>query len=993
MANYLNADQRESAQHYIPASDTELDEMMKAIGLSKMNDLYQHLPQELLMEEEDLKIPTAMSHDKIRSQVGEMADLNLKASSFLGDGLQDFSEPAVAADVCSIRELTTSYTPYQPERSQGTLNAHWIFQCLLAQITGFEAINASMYDRATTLFESIKCSLNIQKKRSLVVISESIFPGDLEVIQTMVKHTSLSIKICPLSQDGVTDLVALRDILEANRDEVASVVIPQSSHFGLLEPVDELVDLVHSYGALAIAVIDPMQLATGGLKPPAKWGNQGADLLVGEGQHLALRPNFGGPGLGIFGIRYNESTARTIRSTAGRFVGQAKDKEGRSCRVIVLSTREQHIKREKANSNICSNEAFIATLAGASLLSRGEEGFKSMSQRSKVAAHGLFGKLTQIPGLSPAFSGSFYNSFTLQSESDVSELIAAGEQEGLLIGVDVSDRASGRQLLQITCSDRQSDDDLMKLENFFISQFGESKGAQLIEVEIPTNLSREGELGLLKIEPSEVISYYRDLGQQNATPDTGLYPLGSCTMKYNPMINDEMAGLDGFQNAHPQAPESATQGCLKLLHEIQEWFKAITGLPGVTTQPVAGAQGELVGLKMFQAYHTANGDEKRDIVLIPRSAHGTNPATATYAGFETLRGKVSGIVTIEADEYGQVNMDQLRSVTSEYGERICGIMVTNPNTAGLFETEFKEMADLVHGVGGLVYMDGANMNAIAGWVNLDRMGVDAVHNNLHKTWSIPHGGGGPGDAIVAVSEKLVDFLPGIQVIEDSGKYRSVLPPKSMGSIHRHLGNFAHKVRCYTYLLALGRDGIRRMSAVACLSARYLHHRLAPHFPTLPGNTRHPVMHEFILTLSPELFDKIQKGGVPKAQVISSFGKLFLDFGFHAPTVSFPEVYGIMVEPTESFTLAELNRFADAVIAMKDLVEREPTVLVSAPHFTPVGRIDEVSANKSPILSDKLTSLPEVITDRVPLKQLQDMKFSEISEKVLETTSQPVGAGS
>lgn len=993
MTHQLNANQRESALHYIPASDSDLKGMMEALGITDLKELYGHLPQSLMMEESDLKLPTAAPHDEIRKILGGMAELNGRKTSFIGDGLQDFSEPEVAGDICSIRELTTSYTPYQPERSQGTLNAHWIFQCLLAQITGFEAINASMYDRGTTLFEAIKCSLNIQKKRNIVVVSESIYPGDLEVLETMTRHTSLQIKTCPLNSDGVTDLVSLKNILEANAENVASVVIPQSSHFGCLESVDEAVDLVHEFGALVIAVIDPMQLATGGLKPPSLWGTSGADLLVGEGQHLALRPNFGGPGLGIFGIRYNEKTARTIRSTAGRFVGQAKDRFGRSCRVIVLSTREQHIKRERANSNICSNEAFIATLAGASLLSRGEEGFKKMSTRSKEAAQLLYSRLLKIPGLKAGFSGHFYNSFTLECSRSVSDLIENAQKEDLLIGVDVRARSQGRNLLQVTCSDRQTDQDMDRMVDFFEKELGKSESIKADTPDIPKKYLREGVLGLLKIDSTEVIKYYNQLGGQNATPDTALYPLGSCTMKYNPMINDEMAGLDGFQDAHPQAPESSSQGCLKLLFEIQEWFKAITGLPGVTTQPVAGAQGELVGLKMFQAYHASRGDERRNIVLIPRSAHGTNPATATYAGFETLKGKgaPSGIVTIEADEYGQVNMEQLRSVIEEHGDRVCGIMVTNPNTAGLFETEFKEMADLVHGAGGLVYMDGANMNAIAGWVNLDQMGVDAVHNNLHKTWSIPHGGGGPGDAIVAVSDKLVDFLPGVQIQLEGDQYRCIAPEKSMGSIHRHFGNFAHKVRCYTYLLALGRDGIRRMSAVACLSARYLNHRLSSHFPTLPGKTRHPVMHEFILTLSPEIFEKAQKAGVAKAQVIASFGKLFLDFGFHAPTVSFPEVYGIMVEPTESFTLAELNRFADAVIAMKELVEKNPTVLMSAPHFTPVGRIDEVSANKTPVLSETLESLPEVLEDLVPLGDLQKMDFEQIGEKILESNSQLVGA--
>ena len=316
----------------------------------------------------------------------------------------------------------------------------------------------------------------------------------------------------------------------------------------------------------------------------------------------------------------------------------------------------------------------------------------------------------------------------------------------------------------------------------------------------------------------ELVAYYQKLGELNVSPDDGCYPLGSCTMKYNPHVNDWAANLPGFVNAHPQAPAEDAQGCLEVLFEIQEWFKGITGLAAVTTQPLAGAQGELAGLKMMQAYHRARGESGRNVLLIPKSAHGTNFATAAMAGFVAREenGEPAGIVLLEAAPDGRIDLADCEAKIARFGSRLAGVMITNPNTCGLFETDFKRIADDVHAAGGLVYMDGANMNAIAGWVNLAAMGVDALHNNLHKTWTIPHGGGGPGDAIVAVSERLKDFLPGHQIEKRAGKFVAVKAARSIGSFHRHWGNFAHKVRAYAYLLRLGGEGVRRMSAVAVL---------------------------------------------------------------------------------------------------------------------------------------------------------------------------------
>ncbi|MCY4643812.1 MAG: glycine dehydrogenase, partial [Bacteriovoracales bacterium] len=434
------------------------------------------------------------------------------------------------------------------------------------------------------------------------------------------------------------------------------------------------------------------------------------------------------------------------------------------------------------------------------------------------------------------------------------------------------------------------------------------------------------------------------------------------------------ASLPGFTDIPPQAPEADCQGSLRVLYEIQENFKRITGLEGVATQPVAGAQGELMGLKMFQAYHRDRG-EKRDVLLIPRSAHGTNPATATTAGFES-------IVWVEAMDDGLADFDQLQSLVEQYGDRVCGIMMTNPNTSGVFEERFHDISALIHEAGGLVYMDGANMNALASWVNLAKLGVDAVHNNLHKTWAIPHGGGGPGDAIVAVSKALTDYLPGVQVVGRDGVYRTVRPPRSIGSFHRHYGNFAHKVRALTYLKRLGSEGIRLMSGTATLCSRYLCQKLKESYLTLPKDDNRPVMHEFILTLSREEFSAIEKVGIPKAQIIARVGKLFLDYGLHAPTVAFPEPLGLMVEPTESFTKGELDRFVHVSKSIKKLITEHPEVLQTVPHFTPIDRVDETWANRNLCFSGPLDKLPDILENRLGPHELSSMTVEEITERII-----------
>lgn len=980
------ADQREQAPHYIPASETDIRAMLDVVGKERLDDLFDHIPADVRFAEA-ADLPEELGYEELKARLAEIASKNRIGTSFLGDGVPDFVPSPVVAPICDIRNLTTAYTPYQPELSQGTLLAHWIYQCSMARLSGFEAVNASLYDRSTSIYEGICAALRMCRGKSAAIIPETLYPGDLEVLATLSQGTEIELIRVPAdAETGLIDGKALEAAASETADRLAAIVFPQVNTFGLIEDVDSLADFAAERGLKAIAVIDPLLLAPGGLKAPCDFGENGADIIVGEAHHLALAPNFGGPGLGLFGVRFSSKDRNGVRAAPGRFIGKAKDSSGRECRVGVLSTREQHIRKDKATSNICSNQAFIATLVGAALLQRGDAGLGQILIELRGKLESAVAQLTRFEGVELAFPNSIsYHEVTFALSKPTETVLAAASQSGVLAGVDASTRiAGGRQLLKLSFSNR--DQPLDGLLAAFQSVFGAPQSDSQSVTELSARQKRQVAPGLPSYEADEVIAYYKELGHLNVSPDDGCYPLGSCTMKYNPKVNDWAAGLPGFTDLHPQAPVEDSQGCLMVLHEIQEWFKGITGLAGVTTQPLAGAQGELVGLKLFQAYHR-DKCETRDVILIPRSAHGTNFATATMAGFGGKQGK---IVYLEADQEGRVLNEDLDLRIEEYGERIAGVMITNPNTSGIFETSFKQIAEKIHALGGLVYMDGANMNAIAGWIDLNALGVDAVHNNLHKTWTIPHGGGGPGDAIVAVSEKLIPFLPGYQIEFDGESYTPVKPEKSIGSFHRHWGNFAHKVRCYAYLLRLGREGVRRMSAIAVLSARYLHEQLREDYATLPtGSDAEPRMHEFILTLKNEDFAALESVGLRKTDAAPRIGKLFLDFGFHAPTVAWPEPLGLMIEPTESYSKAELDRFAEAVKAILRLIKEHPQALISAPHFTCIDRVEEVEANRDVCLSESLETLPLLNVARIHSSELAKMPVGEIYAKIVEAIELPV----
>ncbi|MBC8348724.1 MAG: glycine dehydrogenase, partial [Verrucomicrobia bacterium] len=563
--------------------------MLETVGVEKLEDLFSHVPGEVRFSE-PLELPEELSYQDLQSSLHGMSEQTKLRTSFIGDGLPSWKVHPVVSYVSNLRPLTTSYTPYQPERSQGTLMTHWIYQCVMSTLTGFEAVNSSLYDRSMAIFEAICCAIRLKRGSSTAIVADTLFPEDLEVLRTLTTDTDITLAFAAIDPStGTIDLSALCQQAEALGEELACIAFPQVNSLGLLEEVDKLTDLARERGVKSVACIDPMLLAAGGLKPPSEFGEEGADFLAGEAQHMAIRSNFGGPGLGVFATRHNDKVRNMVRATPGRFVGKAKDEDGRECLVMVLSTREQHIRKEKATSNVCSNQAFLATLAGAATLAKGESGMAEAVASARTNAIGTVRRLIARQGVELAFPGTpFFNEALLQLDKPVSEVIALGRAADLHIGVDVSQRlpeSSRTNLLKISFNDLTTEEDLEKLVSFFEVTFPVSEAASVTLPEMPTNQLRQGASGLPEIPEAEIRDYYGKLAELNVSPDDACYPLGSCTMKYNPLVNDWAAGLPGFAEAHPQAPVEDVQVPLEVRYAIQEWFVKITALPAVSPQP------------------------------------------------------------------------------------------------------------------------------------------------------------------------------------------------------------------------------------------------------------------------------------------------------------------------------------------------------------------------------------------------------------------------
>ncbi len=950
---------------FVPMTAADRQHMLDVIGVNDVDDLFADIPADYRNPQLDL--PPALSEHDVVTHMGHVAAMNVSADaapSFLGGGFARHYVPNAVGAIISRGEFLTPYTPYQPEASQGILQALFEFQTVVCELTGMDAANTGMYDGASGLAEAALMACRLTRRRT-VAVHESVSPLYKAALETYA---------------GAQEITIVDGLEGAAEGEPACLIIQQPSYDGLIDDApDSLADAIHERGGLLVVAVEPVSLAL--IRPP---GEYGADIVVAEGQPLGIALGFGGPGVGFFASK-NEY----LRQMPGRIVGRSVDVDGRDAFVLTLQTREQHIRREKATSNICTAETLAAIAVAVHTAALGPQGLREVAFSCYQATHNAARRISKLPGFS-IYGGEnalFIKEFVVECPVPPAEVNRRlWEDHGIIGGIDVSDRIPNGLLLCITETSTTSDIDRLvgalagiagisdekdsrddaaetsladwpSIETasagdgliLAIGDTNEKRVPLLLDVSrparrgvttpvpavppveppLPESTLRK-QLLLPEISELDVVRYFTRISQSNYAVDTTFYPLGSCTMKYNPRVNETVAGMPGFANAHPYLPPEVCAGTLGALYSLQEMLASVVGMDATSLAPSAGAHGELTGMLLFRAYHRSRNDSQRTVVLSPDSSHGTNPASAAMAGFT--------LVTVPTDPIGNVDMDALKSVL---GPEVAGIMLTMPTTLGLFDPKTAEICELVHEAGGLVYGDGANLNALLGRARLGDMGFDIVHINVHKTFSTPHGGGGPGAGPVCVKEHLAEFLPTPHVEQRAdGLYHLAAPAQSVGRIGSAAGNVGVLLRAYTYFRMHGADGLKEVSGAAVLNANYIRARLKEHYHLQYNRI---CMHEAVFSATRQRRQHDVRAG--------DICKRLLDHGFYAPTVYFPLIVeeALMIEPTETESRETLDAFIDAMISIAQEASDDPDLVRAAPHTTPVRRIDEALAARRPVL--------------------------------------------
>lgn len=950
---------------FVPMTAADRQHMLDVIGVNDVDDLFADIPADYRNPQLDL--PPALSEHDVVTHMGHVAAMNVSADaapSFLGGGFARHYVPNAVGAIISRGEFLTPYTPYQPEASQGILQALFEFQTVVCELTGMDAANTGMYDGASGLAEAALMACRLTRRRT-VAVHESVSPLYRAALETYV---------------GAQEITVVDGIDDAADGEPACLIIQQPTYDGLIDDnPDALADAIHERGGLLVVAVEPVSLAL--IRPP---GEYGADIVVAEGQPLGIALGFGGPGVGFFACK-NEY----LRQMPGRIVGRSVDADGRDAFVLTLQTREQHIRREKATSNICTAETLAAIAVAVHTAALGPQGLREVAFSCYQATHNAARRISRLPGFS-IYGGEdalFIKEFVVECPvppADVNRRL--WEDHGIIGGIDISDRVPNGLLLCITETSTTSDIDRLVGALAGIAGVSDEKASQddagatsladwpavetapagdglilaigdtnekhvpllldvsrparrgvttpvpavpPVEPPLPESTLRK-QLLLPEISELDVVRYFTRISQSNYAVDTTFYPLGSCTMKYNPRVNETVAGMPGFANAHPYLPPEVCAGTLGALYSLQEMLASVVGMDATSLAPSAGAHGELTGMLLFRAYHRSRNDSKRTVVLSPDSSHGTNPASAAMAGFT--------LVTVPTDPVGNVDMEALKSVL---GPEVAGIMLTMPTTLGLFDPKTAEICQLVHEAGGLVYGDGANLNALLGRARLGDLGFDIVHINVHKTFSTPHGGGGPGAGPVCVKEHLAEFLPTPHVEQRAdGLYHLAAPAQSVGRIGSAAGNVGVLLRAYTYFRMHGADGLKEVSGAAVLNANYIRARLQEHYHLQYDRI---CMHEAVFSATRQRRQHDVRAG--------DICKRLLDHGFYAPTVYFPLIVeeALMIEPTETESRETLDAFIDAMISIAQEASEDPDLVRAAPHTTPVRRIDEALAARRPVL--------------------------------------------
>jgi glycine dehydrogenase len=882
-----------ASRHIGPDAD-EQAQMLKAVGYGSLDELMDAAIPEVIRWHGTLDLPAAASEEETIAELRAIASRNTVTTSMIGLGYHGTVTPAVIRrNVLENPAWYTAYTPYQPEISQGRLEALLNFQTMVTDLTGLATANASMLDEGTAVAEAMTLARRVSKVKSPVyVVDPDTLPQTLAVLRTRAEP--LGIELVTLG-DGYSG--------EELPAEFFGLHLQYPGASGAVRDHAALVQRAHEVGALVTVAADLLALTL--LRPP---GEIGADIAAGTTQRFGVPLGFGGPHAGYLAVR-----AGLERSLPGRLVGVSKDADGALAYRLALQTREQHIRREKATSNICTAQVLLAVMASMYAVYHGPDGLRAIAQRTHSRAAALAAGLGAA-GVSLA-SDSFFDTVTAVVPGRAAAIVEAAATAGIDLRLVDEDHVS------VACDETTT----VAHVDAVLAAFGAARVDS--DSVIADGLRRQSDFlthPVFHTHRSEtaMLRYLRRLSDSDYALDRGMIPLGSCTMKLNATTEMEPVSWPEFANIHPYAPASRTGGYEALVAQLEGWLAEITGYDAVSVQPNAGSQGELAGLLAIRGYHRSRGEKDRNVCLIPSSAHGTNAASAVMAGMK--------VVVVACDSAGNVDLDDLRAKIEAHGPSLAAIMVTYPSTHGVYESGIAELCGLVHDAGGQVYVDGANLNALVGFARPGKFGADVSHLNLHKTFCIPHGGGGPGVGPVAVRAHLAEFLPG--------------DPLQPG-VHHAVSAAAHGSAgilpiSWAYLRMMGPDGLAAATGAAVLTANYVATRLRDHFPVLYAGNHGLVAHECILDLRP----LTKAAGVS----VDDVAKRLIDYGFHAPTMSFPVAGTLMVEPTESEDLAELDRFCDAMIAIRAEIAKVEAgewpagdnPLANAPHTAAAVSADE-----------------------------------------------------
>ncbi|MFD0117569.1 aminomethyl-transferring glycine dehydrogenase [Streptomyces sp. NPDC058320] len=885
-------------QRHIGPDEAAQAKMLAQVGYGSLDELTAAAVPDVIKSAEALDLPGARTEAEVLAELRSLADRNQVLDSMVGLGYYGtFTPPVILRNVMENPAWYTAYTPYQPEISQGRLEALLNFQTMVAELTGLPTSGASLLDEGTAAAEAMALSRRMGKvKNGAFVVDADALPQTIAVIQTRAEPTGVEVVVADLSE-GIPAEVAERGVV--------GVLIQYPGASGAVRDIKPVIEQAHELGAVVTVAADLLALTL--LTSP---GELGADIAVGTTQRFGVPMGFGGPHAGYMAVR-----EKFARSLPGRLVGVSVDADGNKAYRLALQTREQHIRREKATSNICTAQVLLAVMAGMYAVYHGPEGLKGIARRTHryatLLAEGLKAGGVEV------VHGAYFDTLTVKAAGRAADVVSAAREGGVNLHLVNADHVS------ISCDETTTRAQLGAVWTAFgVEADVDALDAAAVDT-LPAGLLRDDNYlshPVFHAHRSEtsMLRYLRKLADRDYALDRGMIPLGSCTMKLNATTEMEPVTWPEFGQLHPFAPAEQAQGYLTLIRELEERLAEVTGYDNVSLQPNAGSQGELAGLLAVRGYHRANGDDQRTVCLIPSSAHGTNAASAVMAGMK--------VVVVKTADDGEIDVADLRAKIEQYADELSVLMITYPSTHGVFEEHVADICAQVHDAGGQVYVDGANLNALVGLAKPGHFGGDVSHLNLHKTFCIPHGGGGPGVGPVGVRAHLAPYLPNHPLQPAAGPETGVGPISAAP-----WGSAGILPISWAYVRLMGGEGLKRATQVAVLSANYIAKRLEPHFPVLYTGPGGLVAHECIIDLRP----------ISKATGVSvdDIAKRLIDYGFHAPTMSFPVAGTLMIEPTESEDLAELDRFCEAMIAIRGEIEKvgsgrwpaEDNPLRNAPH--------------------------------------------------------------